>query len=673
MTIHIGIDLGTTNTLVASEVKGKMKLYKFGNSNMLKSALFYDSENDEIIVGDKALKKGALSSSNLIKSSKTFMGDFQKQWHIGNRIFTPTDVAMYILTEVKNKVLSSLKSDEDEDISCVITVPAYFTSNQIDETKKAGKMAGLNIKAIISEPVSAAIAYSQTIETDETLFVLDLGGGTFDVSILKATNSTKMFDTLAVDGDHRLGGDDFDEMLFQHFLSLVQKDTGLDFSSFQRSGLDDYEDYLLICLNLKKEAENVKIALSEELSYEASISNLFYTHGKDYHFNHIIHRNDFNNVCKPLLDKIRKITQKCLNESGLKVSDINRIVLVGGSSYIPAVAEIAEEIFHKKPYSDEDLSSLVVAGATLYASPKGIQTSINDIISHSLGIEVFEKGKAELEKILYKNQKYPCEASKTFSTVSDYQEEVSINVWEGEIEADVNLNEFYGGFVLDGIEKAKAGIPEISVTFSFDSDRILTVTAKDLKTQVSKTVQVQKGQRLESNKSKPIDFVVMIDTSGSMSGNPIQLAKNACINLVNDMIDLNYHRLGLISFGSASQIISDLSQDKVHLISKIQTINTSGQTNMTAAFHHSADMLKSSTNSKICILVTDGYPDCSSDVLSVSKKVKEKDIRCITIGAGDIDKNFLMEVASAKTDFHYVNDMSGLKNVFENVINSLQR
>jgi molecular chaperone DnaK len=549
MTSHIGIDLGTTNSLAGWIKDGKLRLIKFGSSNMLKSVLYFDGE--QLLVGENAKKKGISKPKNMIRSSKTWMGDYEKSWTLSGKTFSPTDVAAEILSALREKISKKLKLERDDSIEAVITVPAYFTSNQIDETKKAGERAGLVVKKIVTEPVAAAVAYGMNIQGDEKLLVIDLGGGTFDVSILQAENSEKLYKTLALDGDKHLGGDNYDEILYKELCRRFESVCGIDFSSletYRAAGLNDEDDYYTISARLMEEAENAKIALTENESYDVFQINLVYYKGGYKSLETSISREEFEKLSFHLSDKIEKTIKKTLESAKLTASTIDRIILVGGSAYMPKIRQIVKKIFGKSPYSDQDLSTLVVKGAAILAEPGGLEIRVNDIISHSLGIEVYGDGKtAHLRRLLLKNAVYPCSAEDIFTTVSDNQEEVSINVWEGEAEHDAELNEFYGGFVLDKIEKAKAGVPQIRVRFDFDASRILTVTGEDLKTGSKKVVQVQKGVRLDT--SFNVDIIFTIDTTGSMSSY-IAGVKDTCKQFASILQSSNVnYRLALVGFG----------------------------------------------------------------------------------------------------------------------------
>ncbi|MGL6066377.1 MAG: Hsp70 family protein [Cetobacterium sp.] len=673
--MKIGIDLGTTNSLVGIEHKGKIKTLKFAGSDSLKSVLFY--KEGEVEIGKKAAKKGMIYPRNRIKSSKTYMGDFNKKWNIEGKEFNPTDVATEILKEIRTKVIEKMKLDSKEEIEVVITVPAYFTSNQIDETKKAGERANLKIKRIITEPVAAAIAYGMEMGENEKLFIVDLGGGTFDVTILEARVSDGEYDTISIDGDKKLGGDDFDEILVNLFIEKIKKDTGLDFSKIETSGTKNEHDYEVILATLTEEAELLKIELSESQQKKVNIPNLFSYNGKDYHFEIAITRDEFKTASRELLEKIEESILRCLKNKGIKPKDIDRVVLVGGSCHLPFMYEMAKDIFGKEPYSNLDLGTLVVTGATIVAlSGESLQNKIKimDNISHSLGIEILgETGKYEFEPLLNRGEKYPISAEKIFTTAYDFQEKVSLNIYEGETIEKCEVNEFYGGFILDNIEKAKSGIPQIKVKFDFDESRILTVTAEDMNTGSKKIVVVKKEIIEKKINNKPIDFVLLVDTSGSMRGRPIEEAKNGCKALVNEVLDLNVHRLGIIGFGDEAVILNNLISDKKELNDSINKLTVYGGTNMNKAIALASNMIQHTKNEKVIIIVTDGAPNNRSAALSEAENTKMLGVKLIAIGAGeDVDSIYLRELTTTPKDYYFISDIKKLEETFETIVSSLK-
>lgn len=487
MSYNVGIDLGTTNSVCCTMENGKFQTIKLsGNKETLSSVLLYTKEKG-IVVGQNAKKRAKIKPNNYIKSSKTFMGDEHKQWIIEDKTFNPTSVATEILTSIHKSVKKYFKTEEQ--ISATITVPAYFTSKQREETKKAGELAGFEVKGIITEPVAAALAYGFVEEKNQTMLIVDLGGGTFDVTVLKLTDN--LYQTLAIDGDSKLGGDDFDNVILNILYGSVRKDFGIDLSTLQSSGLDELT-YLQTLQVLSDKAEDAKIQLSTFEEVTVSAPNFLL--GKTLECK--IEREEFKSQSYDLLRKIKRTIKNCMINADLDEEEIDRVILVGGSSNIPFIREIVKELLNKEPYADMDLSKLVAMGAALKCNIEELRNTgitdeeiiIEDITAHSLGIRIVNN---KFSIIIPKGTKYPVEKTEQYTTVCDYQEKIDISVYEGEEELATN-NKPYGGFILDGIQNALAGIPEIDVTFGFDENQNLHVSARDkaTKSNNSKVIKI---------------------------------------------------------------------------------------------------------------------------------------------------------------------------------------
>lgn len=477
----VGIDLGTTNSVCCTMSNGKFETIKIQRKDTLSSVILY--KDGKISIGEKAKKRSVLFSKNYIKSSKTYMGEMDKIWEIEDKEFTPTDVATEILRVINESAQSHFKTTEK--ISAVITVPAYFTAKQREETKKAAELAGFEVKSILPEPIAAALAYGFEDRKKQKLFVVDLGGGTFDVSVLKVDGEE--YDTMAVDGDKRLGGDDFDKILLEIFLKDLRKEFGIDLSSQDKSNLDT-DVYGNVMQTLTEKAEEVKKDLSKFDMVDVEMVNLFSYNNELINLSMKITREEFEEEASDLMYKISKTIKKCLDDTEIDRDKIDKIVLVGGSTNIPAVQQLVIKELGKQPYSNKDLSKLVAMGAALKACDDNSKIQIRDIVVHSLGIEVVDD---KFSIIIPRNTKYPVEMTESYTTVADNQEKLSIKVFEGENEEDINENEFYSGFLLENIEQAPKGIPEIDVTFRFDENQILHVTAVDKKTKATKSEAIK--------------------------------------------------------------------------------------------------------------------------------------------------------------------------------------
>lgn len=482
----VGIDLGTTNTLCCT-FDNSFEFVKIKRGYLLPSVMMY--KDGKITIGDMAKQRSLRLPENIIASSKTFIGNFTKTWTIEDRHFDATDVAAEILTEVR--LAAQKHFNTDGEIEAVITVPAYFSASQYDETKKAAERAGFKVINIISEPVAAAIACGFE-DNVHSVFVIDIGGGTFDICLLNVENNGTKFETKCVDGDNQLGGDDFDQVIVQMCYSQLRKEYGIDLSSVDKSGLDT-DSFRQALQKIAQKAEQAKIALSDADETDIEIANLCTKDGVPINFRFSVQRKAFETAAMPLFNKIKRIILRCLEDSNVDPKSIEKIIFVGGSANIPHIKHIINDCFGQEAFADKDLSKLVSMGAALCAAQKNNLVStkliIEDILSHSLGIRVVND---RLSIILPKGIKYPTKKVEKYTTVSDYQSDVLIEVYEGENIDDINKDTKYGQFVLSGIQSALKGVPEILVTFEITQDRQLLVTAKDKQTGVTKTITIDK-------------------------------------------------------------------------------------------------------------------------------------------------------------------------------------
>lgn len=380
--------------------------------------------------------------------------------------------------EVAKEARKTYSADE---CAAVITVPAYFTSKQYRETERAAQAAGIEVIEILPEPMAASIAYGMDENDNQKIFVIDLGGGTFDVSILSIDGNE--FKTINVDGDRKLGGDDFDQALVELCLRQIRRDTGINLSSQDKSGLDG-KLYQQIMRKLQFECEKAKVELSAMEETEIIIPSLIPRDNGAVNFQLKITRDEFVDRSEELLDRIESIIKRCLNDANCSVDDINKVILVGGSSNILAVRSLVERIFNQKPYSDKDLSKLVAIGAAIKATGdktliKNKVIKVTNILSHAFGIRVVND---RFSIILPKGTEYPCKKSDTYTTVSDFQPSVTIKIYEGEDTEDIANDFYYDEYEHGGIERNFAGVPQIEVTFNFDKNRVLHVSSRDLKT-----------------------------------------------------------------------------------------------------------------------------------------------------------------------------------------------
>lgn len=682
--LYVGIDLGTTNTLAGWMHKGKPELVKFPVSKKILPSVIYVDEAGKLFVGQGAKQMMGADPQNGVSSAKTFIGKFddnkghygKNKWQCHGRLFDPTEVATEVLKVVRENIIRRTKMPDDVQIDAIITVPAYFNTAQKEETKKAGENAGFNVIRILPEPTAAAIAaVSENLE-DDRILVVDLGGGTFDLSLLAISREDNEYSVKALAGNECLGGDDFDRVICEYLLECLQKQTGFDLSSLEKSNLDTSAYYFALG-RLKSEAEKAKIELTESKEYNVELPDLFIVGEKSYKLSVIITRDEFNDLCSEIYEVIFDKIKEFRDHNAAEFKLVTRIILAGGTCNIPYIVENIQKMFDFPVDSQLDIDTLVVKGACLMAESykDGIKNApkLNDILSHSFGIEVIdENNDAWLSKIVKKDEHYPVTKSNVYTTHDDYQEEILIDVYEAASDCEdderISVHNRYGSFTLTGIEYAKRGVPQIEVTFSFDENQQLTVTARDKKTGAQKTVKLERGSlEVSTKKVKPVDFVLLMDTSGSMV-NDLSEAKDACKALIDDIIDVSVHRIGVVKFGYTGEILSYLTSDKEKLLSVIKGLFTQGNTNLVSGLKCALDCLtKSGNREKVVIVVTDGIPNSISQSIQTAKILKDEGIRILSVGIGcSANWDYLKQLSG--DDVFTIKSISELKKTFKEVV-----
>lgn len=501
----IGIDLGTTNSAMAVMQAGKAEIVANSEGNRTTPSVVAVNKNGERLVGQVARRQQVTNSANTIYEVKRLIGrkfsdkEVQRDLKLmGYEIVksgTSTKVKMgdkeYSPEEISAMILGKLKSDAEAFLGqpvteAVITVPAYFDDSQRQATKDAGKIAGLEVKRIINEPTAAALAYGlDKKKADEKIAVYDLGGGTFDVSILELGDG--VFEVKSTNGDTHLGGADFDRVLVNYFADEFKKEHGIDIT-----------DDKAAMQRLRDEAEKAKIELSS--TNEVDINLPFLTADADgpKHFETKLTRAKLESLVGDLIDKTAIPCEKALKDAGLKASDIDAVVLVGGMTRMPAVQEKVEKIFGKEPMKGVNPDEVVAVGAAIQGGV--LQGDVKDVLlldvtPLSLGIETLG---GVATKLIERNTTIPTSKSETFSTAADNQPQVEIHVVQGEREM-VSDNKSLGRFVLDGIPPAPRGVPQIEVTFNIDANGILNVTAKDKGSGKEQSITIQNSGNLDKD------------------------------------------------------------------------------------------------------------------------------------------------------------------------------
>lgn len=498
----LGIDLGTTNSCIAILEGGQPKVIENKEGNRTTPSIVAEAKNGELIVGLGAKRQAVTNAENTIFSVKRLIGrrweddEVQKDVTLmpykimqdGERVHVKMGEKEYTPQEISAKILQKLKADAEEKIGepiteAVITVPAYFDDSQRQATKDAGKIAGLDVKRIINEPTAAALAYGFDKKKDEKVFVYDLGGGTFDVSVLEVSEDT--VEVNATSGDTHLGGDDFDQVLIHHIIDEFKKQEGVDLA----------QDNLAL-QRLKSSAEKAKIELSTAM--ETEINEPFIANDPATGPKHLvmkITRAKLEELTDDLVTRTFEPVKKALADAGVDKNAINEVILVGGQTRMPLIQRKVEEFFGKKPNASVNPDEVVAIGAAVQAGV--LQGDVKDVllldvIPLSLGIETLG---GVATKLIERNTTIPTNKTQVFSTAADNQTSVEVHVVQGEREM-ASDNKSLGRFILSGIPPASRGVPQVEVAFDVDANGILQVKAKDKATGKEQSIRIEASSGL---------------------------------------------------------------------------------------------------------------------------------------------------------------------------------
>ena len=460
----IGIDLGTTNSCVSVMEGGEAVVIPNAEGNRTTPSVVAFAKNGERMIGQAAKRQAVTNPDGTVMSIKREMGSNYKVT-IDGKSYTPQEISAMILQKLKSDAEAYLGQTVTE---AVITVPAYFTDAQRQATKDAGKIAGLDVKRIINEPTAAALAYGLDKETDQKIMVYDLGGGTFDVSVLEIGDG--VIEVLATAGNNRLGGDDFDNAITNYLVSEFKKSDGVDLSADR-----------IAMQRLREAAEKAKIELSGVTTTNISLPFITADATGPKHLDITLSRAKFNELTADLVEKTAGPVRQAMSDAGVSASDLTKVLLVGGSTRVPAVQEMVKRLTGKEGFKGINPDECVADGAAIQGGVLGGDVEgilLLDVTPLSLGIETLG---GVCTKLIERNTTIPTKKSQIFSTAADNQTSVEVNVLQGEREM-AQYNKSLGRFQLDGIAPARRGVPQIEVTFDIDANGIVNVSAKDLGT-----------------------------------------------------------------------------------------------------------------------------------------------------------------------------------------------
>ena len=476
----VGIDLGTTNSVVAVLEGGEPTVIANAEGNRTTPSIVA-FKSEEVLVGELAKRQAITNPDNTIRSIKREIGTSWKQEFEGNE-YTPQEISARILQKLKRDAESYLGEDVTE---AVITVPAYFNDAERQATKEAGKIAGLNVLRIINEPTAASLAYGLENSEDQKILVYDLGGGTFDVSVLEISEG--VFEVKSTAGDSKLGGDDWDQKVMDWLVEKFKSSTGIDISTDN-----------MAMQRIKEGAEKAKIELSSTNETEVNLPFITANDAGPQHLLEKLSRSEFEKITSDLVERTKSPVNKAIEDADLSYSDIDHIILVGGSTRIPSIQALVKNMTGKDPHKGVNPDEVVASGAAIQAGVlKGDVKDVLllDVTPLTLGVET--KG-GIVAKMIERNTTIPTKRSETFTTAEDGQTEVEIHVLQGEREM-ASGNKSLGKFKLTEIPTAKQGTPQIEVTFDIDANGIVNVNAKDLGTGKEQNITITGGTALEDD------------------------------------------------------------------------------------------------------------------------------------------------------------------------------
>lgn len=656
----IGIDLGTTYSSVATiDEYGKPVIVRNRNGESLTPSVIYFDEFNNPIVGSEAKELLQSGEENVAMFFKRFMGDDVYRFYAYDHEYTAKDLSAIMLRKLKKDAEEALGGEIK---NVVITVPAYFNDLQRSETVAAGVEAGFNVLRIINEPTAAAITYGISRSNHQRLLVYDLGGGTFDVTILEI--SPDAIKVLATGGDHELGGKDWDDMLISHIVEQFQIEFGVD----PTESVEVYNDLAYDCEKLKKQLSSKE---SATISVRYNGMRGRYT----------ITREKFEELTEAQLRSTKTMTEHVLSEAGLTWADLDGALLVGGSTRMPMVENWVRQMSGKEPLRGVNVDEAVSLGAAIQAGVEmqkkvnykfGGQTSSNqqfrligskkivDVMSHSLGaVAISKDGEKYVNSIIIpKNKAIPATERKKFlhHTKKNIDNDLEVYLTQGE-STDIRDCIVVGKYIFHGIKHVSNGETIINIEYSYDENGLIVVNG--IQQETNKELQIEKVPICEDmqwlydkpkGKSMPLNVIIAIDLSGSMSGRPMNMARNAAMEFVSK-IDLNIHCVGIMGFADRSKMFSNLTHEISFIESAINKLDCNasrvGYGNDNNPLGDAIDIFKYKEDSKnILIVLTDGVWSSQKLAIKSSDYCREVGYEVVAIGFGSADKKFLERIST---------------------------
>lgn len=659
MNDFIGIDLGTTYSAVSTiDAYGKPVIVKNCYGENLTPSAVYFGPDGEVKVGADA-KEMMENGESVAVFFKRFMGKSDYSFFANGKEFTATELSAILLGKLREDAEQTLGHDIN---NAVITVPAYFNDLQRNETIKAGQAAGLNVLRIINEPTAAAITYGVAKQGNQRVLVYDLGGGTFDVTIMSISNGT--INVIATGGDHELGGKDFDDLLFQYVLHLFKDDTGEDPSE----DVETYNDLMYKCETLKKQLSTMDAA-TITVRYNGCRSKYTVTRAK------------FEELTSSLLHTTQAQCSRILKEANMRWSDLDGALLVGGSTRMPMVGNWVRQMTGKEPIRGVNVDEAVCLGAAVQAAiemskPRyglpPVKTpfvfadkfKIKDVMSHSLGtVAVSVDGERYVNSIIIrKNTTIPTEGRRELALRTRPSGDTIQDVYLTQCETtDIHDALVVGHYVFSGITHMPSGKARIEIAYSYDENGVINVAGRQLDNNCSlKVTKVPLDEDMSwlygsaKPKTPPTSVVIAVDYSGSMCGNPLEQAQNA-VKTFFSMVDRSAFRLSMLAFADYNKEVCGFDDNPDEIGKMLKRSPNVGICNNANPIDACRSMLnKEKGRNKIMIILTDGVWSYPQDAIRYADKCKSEGITIIAIGFGEADWDFLRRISTSAENAHFI-------------------